>query len=327
MNTALLEILKIVGTVIFAILLFFGVALVLFFLASAGYYIAWFTLHMLVKLERALFQKASDQDTSLQPVGWIGLVAGVVTGVWMAFPSGMARLSWDVMVNSDRTEEVKALIAHMPVVWNEQVDWQCAYYPLSLHVNRLISAFLDAAQFTVVLPLALAVVTGAIRMWGVPGFFRKTIYLPLLLISTLAVFAVASAGIHFITVPLGIVGLVVWFLGVFILHLPRAFYSAVTGSTASSGGQSGSSPFGGSAPQESPSPVSSSGGFGVESQNMFDTEVKHRNEWGPDQNLVLDEERSSIYGRVYVDKESGKTYTETKSDSFNHPTELKEDPF
>lgn len=327
MDPALLEILKIIGTVIFAILLFFAVAFVLFVLASVGYYISRFTLYMLVALERVLFKKASDQDTSLQHVGKIGLLAGIVTGVWMAFPSGMARLSWDMMTNGNHPEGIKALIAQMPVVWNEPVDWVCNYYPLSLHVNRLIAAFLDAAQFTAVLPLALAVLTGAIRMWSVPGFFRKTIYLPILLISTVAVFAVASAGIHFITVPLGIAGLIAWFIGVFILHLPRLLIDAMTGSTAPSEGRSDAPSFGGSPSQESPAPVPSSSGFGVESQNMFDTEVKHRNEWGPDQNLVLDEERSSIYGRVYVDKDSGKSYTETKSDSFNHPTELKEDPF
>lgn len=327
MNTALLEILKIIGIVILGILLFFAVALLLFFFASVGYYIARLTLHVLIKLERSLFRKTSDRDTSLRSVGGIALIAGIVNGVWMAFPSGMARLSWDLMMNVNRPGEAKALIAHMPVVWNEQVDWLCSYYPLSLHVNRLLAAFLDAAQFTLILPLALAVLSGVVRIWGVPGFFRKAIFFPILLISTSIVFVVASAGIHFISVPLGIAGLVAWFIAVFMLHLPKALSDAMTGATSSSGTQGIESSPGGFSTEDAPSPVSSSGGFAVESQNMFDTELKHRNEWGPDRNLVLDEERSSIYGRVYVDKDSGKTYTETKSDSFNHPTELEENPF
>lgn len=64
-------------------------------------------------------------------------------------------------------------------------------------------------------------------------------------------------------------------------------------------------------------------GYGVESQDMFNDELKHKNGLGPDNILVHDESQDSIYGNTYVD-ENGKEYRVAETDAFGHPTKLEE---
>ena len=65
-------------------------------------------------------------------------------------------------------------------------------------------------------------------------------------------------------------------------------------------------------------------GPSVESQDMFNDELKQKQAWGPDQTLVHDESQDSIYGNTYVDKDSGKEYRVTETDAFGHPTKVEE---
>ncbi len=69
---------------------------------------------------------------------------------------------------------------------------------------------------------------------------------------------------------------------------------------------------------------SSSDDGGVESQDMFNDELKRRNELGPDSTLVHDSSQDSIYGNTYVDKDTGKEYRVTETDAFGHPTNVEE---
>ncbi len=70
-------------------------------------------------------------------------------------------------------------------------------------------------------------------------------------------------------------------------------------------------------------PASGSGQH-VESQDMFNGELKQTQGLGPDTTLVHDESQDSIYGNTYVDKDTGKEYRVTETDAFGHPTKVEE---
>lgn len=74
-------------------------------------------------------------------------------------------------------------------------------------------------------------------------------------------------------------------------------------------------------PEES---AASGSGADVESQDMFNDELKQKQSLGPDKTLVHDESQDSIYGNTYVDKDSGKEYRVTETDAFGHPVKVEE---
>lgn len=133
----------------------------------------------------------------------------------------MLRLSWEMTKAGFKPEAVKTMLSATVSDWSLHTIWTCSYYPLSFPVNRLVSAFLDAAQYTLVLPLGLLALVGFFKLWSVPGFFRKCLYFPYLIFTTFAVFVAACAGIHFVSVPLGIAGLFALFLATFLFHIPQ----------------------------------------------------------------------------------------------------------
>ena len=170
--------------------------------------------------------------------------------------------------------------------------------------------------------------------------FEKLWFVPMLAVAAVFLLRVskfrsAHAATSFLAGQLLLVNAIYWVYGGYLMFVfvpvIAAFifflFGAISGGSKSSASrreQSRSPSAGGETETSSSETSASNSGIAVESQDMFDTELRHKRSLGPDQHLELDEERSSTYGRVYVDRDTGKSYTETDSDSFNHPTEVRE---
>lgn len=125
-----------------------------------------------------------------------------------------------------------------------------------------------------------------------------------------------------LTIGLGIYVVMTIVMFVVVVHFIKVclggMFSSVFGGGSSAGTGGGSSSFGTSSSSSSDSDSRDSR-YGVEATDMFNEGLKHRNDWGPDEEWRLVEE--SIYGNVY-ENSKGERKTVKKTDSFGHPTEL-----
>ena len=64
--------------------------------------------------------------------------------------------------------------------------------------------------------------------------------------------------------------------------------------------------------------------YTLESQDMFNTQLRRVNGYSPDSILIHDSNQDSIYGNTYVDKDTGKEYRVVETDASGRPTKVEE---
>ena len=318
-------------------IIFLG-ALILIFLATLGLSAPYGVYRCFVRLEVFIFRKIERSTTTLY-AGWLSLICGGITGLLMAYHSGVLRLSWNLTLSLANKERFLWHIRRTLDSWAAKTVWQSSVevngYSLYVSTTQLIASFLESAQYLFWIPLVLVALETIRRSWFVPGFFRKLIYGPFLLVMHLSVYIAIVAGINFVVAPLGIIGLLVFVFG---------FGAIIAGGTAVAGtaevaGKMLDTPHQSnpsrrplttpsqmsSAPEESSSSgTASNSGIDVESQDMFNGKLVHTRPLGPDQHLEHDKSQDSIYGNTYVDRDSGKEYRVIETDAFGHPTKVEE---